>query len=145
MRNERETNTVRTSFSERTALVVAARESGRRAAALHLSDAGYRVSEAATPSEAMERAAAHRPDVVVLDVDLGAHDGIDLCRRIRARKDHGNPFVVLVLEPGTEARLFEAFLAGADDYVTRPFEPETLLTCVQRGARLVNAHRHEVA
>ncbi len=130
-----------------TALVVGARESLRRPAALALSEARFRVKEAATPGEAMARSRALRPHVIVLDVALGPHDGIELCRRLRVPSDHGTPLVVLVLDDATERPFLEASLVGADDFVTRPYAPTELARKVLAGLRrrAPAVHRREFA
>ena len=98
-----------------------------------LSDRGYRVTTAATGHEGLDAAAAHRPDIVVLDLGLPDLDGIEVCRRIRSWST--NPILVLSAD-GAEDRKVAALDAGADDYVTKPFSMPELL------ARLRVAERH---
>jgi two-component system KDP operon response regulator KdpE len=98
-----------------------------------LKSRGYRVTAAATGGAALEQAALHSPDVVVLDLGLPDIDGIEVCRRLREWSDV--PIIVLTAE-GAEQRKIAALDEGADDYVTKPFSVPELL------ARLRVALRH---
>ena len=60
-----------------------------------LSRAGYEVLEASTGMEGLEKARAHRPDVVLLDVVLPDISGIEACRQIKEDQDLKNIFVIL--------------------------------------------------
>lgn len=95
-----------------------------------LRDAGFVVVEAAGAAAALERAEAELPDLVVLDLNLGRDDGFELLPRLRARE--GNPRPVLVLSVrSAEEDVVRALDLGADDYLTKPFSPRTLLARVR--------------
>lgn len=95
-----------------------------------LRDAGFVVVEAAGAAAALERADAELPDLVVLDLNLGRDDGFELLPRLRARE--GNPRPVLVLSVrSAEEDVVRALDLGADDYLTKPFSPRTLLARVR--------------
>jgi two-component system response regulator MprA len=100
----------------------AVRESLRRALALE----GYQVELAADGDEALVRLAARaEPDAVVLDVLMPRLDGLEVCRRVRAR---GSRVPILMLTARTEVESRVAGLdAGADDYLPKPFALEELL------------------
>jgi two-component system, OmpR family, KDP operon response regulator KdpE len=84
---------------------------------------GAKVVEAATGSEGIDRAAAERPDLIILDLGLPDIAGADVCREIR--KWAGAPIMVLSARHSDEEKV--ALLdAGADDYVTKPFSPPEL-------------------
>ena len=84
---------------------------------------GARVIEAATGSEGIDRAAAERPDLIILDLGLPDVAGVDVCREIR--KWAGAPIMVLSARHSDEEKV--ALLdAGADDYVTKPFSTPEL-------------------
>jgi len=94
--------------------------------------AGYDCVEAATRDEAVSAALAHRPDAALLDVDLGEASGYEVCRELR--KEFGESLPIIFLS-GTRTETFDrvaGLLLGADDYVTKPFEPEELLARVRR-------------
>ncbi|WP_377273348.1 response regulator transcription factor [Peterkaempfera sp. SMS 1(5)a] len=100
----------------------------------YLARAGYLVDGAQDGPAALARAAAHRPDLVVLDLMLPGLDGIEVCRRLRAA-DHeaGRPPlpVVMLTARGEEADRILGLEVGADDYVTKPFSPRELVLRVQ--------------
>jgi len=93
---------------------------------------GYRVITAQDGDEAIRRAIAERPDLIVLDVRLPKKSGLEVCDHLR--HDPDDPFVPIVLvsaavEP--EMRL-QAFRRGADDYLSKPFSPKELIARVRR-------------
>ncbi|GMU65147.1 MAG: DNA-binding response regulator [Acidobacteriota bacterium] len=95
-----------------------------------LRDAGFVVVEAAGAAAALERAEAELPDLVVLDLNLGRDDGLEVLPQLRARE--GNPRPVLVLSVrAAEEDVVRALDLGADDYLTKPFSPRTLLARVR--------------
>ena len=90
---------------------------------------GYRVVEAATGEEGLEKAREHLPDLVVLDVMLPVIDGLEVCRRLRAS---GDELAILMLTARDEVRDKVAGLeAGADDYLAKPFVFEELVARVR--------------
>ena len=90
-----------------------------------LSLEGHRVVLAGRAMEALARAAADRPDLVVLDLGLPDRDGYHVLRELRAR---GNECPVLILSGRSlESDKVEGFRLGADDYVTKPFGALELL------------------
>lgn len=97
-----------------------------------LSD-GFAVQSAGTGEEALERIAAGRVDLVVLDVDMPGIGGIETCRRLRAA---GNRVPVIMLTGRTgEADTVDGLDAGANDYVTKPFAFSVLLARVRAQLR----------
>src|SRR4030095_4959570 len=91
----------------------------RRLLRTGLSGYGYQVMTAANGQEALVMAAQKTPDVVVLDISLGATpDGLQVCSRLREwSKD---PVIILSVH-GEEKTKVTALDAGADDYLTKPF------------------------
>ncbi|MBL8670144.1 MAG: response regulator [Alphaproteobacteria bacterium] len=96
---------------------------------------GYDMIEAATGAEALRRAAADAPDVVVLDLGLPDMDGKDVIRQLRAWSEV--PVIVLSARD-REAEKIEALDLGADDFVNKPFGIGELM------ARLRAALRHRL-
>ncbi len=107
-----------------------------------LRNAGYRVAEARTGSEALTQIATERPALVVLDVRLPDMSGFEVCRRIRS-----NPITrdIKVLHTSatfiTTDHKIEGLEAGADGYLTQPFEPQDLVATVRSLIRLHDAER----
>jgi two-component system KDP operon response regulator KdpE len=101
-----------------------------------------RVVEAATARDAVDLAAATRPSLIVLDLGLPDQPGIDVCREIRG----WSSAPIIVLSARHDDREKVALLdAGADDYITKPFNPDELrarVRAVLRRAHLAPAAGH---
>ena len=95
----------------------------RRSVKLALEDEGWSVDEAEHGEAALARFAGEAPDVVLIDVMLPGIDGFELCRRIRRGSDVP---IVMVTARGDTHDVVAGLEAGADDYVTKPFEPKEL-------------------
>lgn len=105
---------------------------------LYLHRAGYSVLAAGSGAEALETLEAHGPDLVVLDIGLPDIDGYSVCRQIRERDD--TPIVMLTARGEPRDRV-TGLQAGADDYVSKPFQPEELVLRVQAVLRRGNNRR----
>jgi two-component system KDP operon response regulator KdpE len=117
-----------------TVLVVEDDTSLRRALRTSLKARGFEVLEAPTAEEGLLLVADDRPDVVLLDLGLPDLDGIEALRRMRSFSDV--PVVVLTARDRQHDKI-EALDAGADDYVTKPFDVEELLARVRATLRRV--------
>ena len=95
----------------------------REQTALLLGDEGYDVDVAATGEEGLDRFEQRSPDCVLLDVMLPDRDGFDVCRRLRARSDV--PIIMVTARTDT-FDVVAGLEAGADEYVTKPFQPKEL-------------------
>jgi DNA-binding NarL/FixJ family response regulator len=104
----------------------------RELASAILSDAGYQPQVATTGKEALELADERRPAVVISDVLLPGPSGYELCRSLRQRFGESLPFILISGERTEPIDSVVAFLLGADDYLTKPFEIEELLARVHR-------------
>jgi two-component system, OmpR family, KDP operon response regulator KdpE len=103
-----------------------------RAMAVNLRARGYTVDVAATGEEALALAARHHPDVVVLDLGLPGIGGLDVIRGLRG----WTSVPVLILSARDDrANKVAALDAGADDYVTKPFDMEELLARLRASLR----------
>lgn len=102
----------------------------------YLHRAGYAVERAEDGPAALERFAAARPDLVVLDLMLPAMDGFEVCRRMRA---HGPVPVIMLTARGDEEDRILGLETGADDYVTKPFSPRELVLRVESVLRRAGA------
>jgi two-component system KDP operon response regulator KdpE len=114
----------------------------QRAVAPLLRSRGYEVEVVGTGADALKRAAAQPPDLIVLDLGLPDIEGAEICRRIRA----GSAVPIVVLSArGAEADKVMALDLGADDYVTKPFGPEELLARIRVALRRVMSTDQEPA
>jgi len=93
---------------------------------------GYEVSTATTGHAALDGVDRQPPQLIILDLGLPDMDGVEVCRRLR----EGRAIPILVLSArGAEQDKVAALDAGADDYVTKPFGAEELLSRVRVALR----------
>jgi two-component system alkaline phosphatase synthesis response regulator PhoP len=109
-------------------------------ARLYLEREGYRVGAVGNGKDALETVARLRPVLIVLDIMLPGMDGLEVCRRLRA---DNNPIPIIMLTARDEdVDKIIGLEMGADDYLTKPFNPRELVARVKamlrRGERLVN-------
>lgn len=109
-------------------LVVDDEESIRRFLRTTLQGYGYEVFDVENGADALKRAAADRPDLVILDLGLPDMSGNDVLIRLRERS--GMPVIILSAF-GREQEKVAAFDAGADDYLTKPFGMQELLARIR--------------
>lgn len=117
----------------------------RQLLAFALGKAGYDTAEAADGEAAVEAAEAGGVDLVVLDINMPRLDGLEACRRIRARAD--TPILFLSSRDEELDRILGIEL-GADDYVVKPFSPRELVArigAILRRARAAPAAPSSVA
>jgi two-component system phosphate regulon response regulator PhoB len=95
--------------------------------AYHLAKEGYRVSTAATGTEALRAAREERPDLVVLDLMLPGHSGYDVLTELRRRDETRDVGVLLLTARKEEADRIKGLTLGADDYLAKPFSPRELV------------------
>ena len=97
-----------------------------------LSGQGYGIRTAADGKQALQEMKGWSPDLVITDLRMPNMDGLELCRAIRA--ESRVPIIVLSVK-GEEAIKVESLDAGADDYVTKPFNVNELLARVRAALR----------
>ncbi len=93
-----------------------------------LTQAGFLVVKAADGPSAVRLFDAEGPDLVVLDINMPGASGFQVCEAIRARS--GVPIMMLTVR-SEEEDLVKALELGADDYLTKPFSPKTLLARIK--------------
>ena len=103
-----------------------------RALSVNLKALGYKIDAAQSGEEALQKAAAKRPDAVILDLGLPGIDGIDVIRGLRGWTEV--PIIVLTVREAERDKI-RALDAGADDYVTKPFGMGELLARLRAALR----------
>lgn len=93
---------------------------------------GYEVIEAENGKEALKRCEAAMPDLVLLDWDMPVMSGLDFVAALRRLQGGFRPKVVFCTSKDSAMDVHRAFEAGADEYVTKPFDRETLEAKLQR-------------
>ena len=103
----------------------------------HLERDGHQVTNASNGREALRMALEQQAQMVVSDWMMPELDGIQLCRSLRSTADGQGIYILLVTGREDEDRIVEAFTAGADEYVVKPFNPRILLARVRAGQRMI--------
>jgi two-component system phosphate regulon response regulator OmpR len=103
----------------------------------YLGGAGYRVRTAATGAAGLERLGAEPFDALVLDLSLPDMDGLEVCRKLRARWELP---VLMLTARGEPMDRVVGLEIGADDYLPKPFEPRELLARLKAILRRGRAH-----
>lgn len=101
---------------------------------LYLEKDGYQVLVAYDGLKALELARQKRPDLILLDLLLPGVDGLDVCRILQAESDV--PIIMLTAKTTDEDKLIGLEL-GADDYITKPFNPREVVARVRTVLRRV--------
>ena len=113
-------------------LVVDDEPSILRAVRINLDRHGYQVITAETGEQALEQAARHPVDLIVLDLGLPDLDGLEVVRQIRARTS--TPIIILSVREAERDKV-RALDVGADDYLTKPFGVDELLARIRVALR----------
>jgi DNA-binding response OmpR family regulator len=108
--------------------------------ALYLKNAGYEVRTASTGTDALASAQRDKPSLIVLDLMLPDIDGIEICRRIRQQSDV--PILMLTARDEDVDKII-GLEVGADDYMTKPFNPRELVARVKSILRRSSSARRE--
>ncbi len=93
-----------------------------------LSEAGYDLDTASNGREAVEKAKANVPDLILLDVVMPEMNGFEVCRALRADERTKNVPIILCTTRGESRNVEEGYKAGCSDYVTKPFLASELLS-----------------
>ena len=110
----------------------------RRLLRANLERFGHEVIETCNGREAWEKLRADAgPKLAVLDWMMPEVDGVQVCRQVRADEQLGYVYVILLTAKGRRDDLVEAFGAGVDDYLTKPFDPHELRSRLSVGERLL--------
>lgn len=108
----------------------------------YLTGHGFEVVQAESGATMRAAIAAHLPDVVLLDVNLGGEDGLSLARYLRERHDLG---IIMVTAAGEVVDRVVGLEVGADDYVAKPFDPRELMARLKSVLRRVKGGAGENA
>ena len=116
-------------------LVVEDQEDNRAILRDLLTSVGYEILEAVNGEEGVRVAAAHRPDLILMDIQLPVIDGYEATRRIKAQEPLRTIPIIAVTSYALSGDEQKARSAGCDDYVTKPFSPYQLLAVIRSHLR----------
>ncbi len=113
----------------------------------HLVRRGYTVDYATDGADGLRLAGSGNYDVIVLDLMLPDMDGVDVCRALRRRSGRATPVLMLTARDDMEDKV-AGLEAGADDYLTKPFDirelDARLRALIRRDRRSVSGHVYQV-
>jgi two-component system, cell cycle response regulator DivK len=112
-------------------LVIEDQEDNRRILRDLLTSAGYEPIEAVTGEDGVALAETHRPDLILMDIQLPGLDGYEATRRIKANPALRQIPIIAVTSYALSGDEVKAKAAGCDGYVTKPFSPRALLAKVR--------------
>jgi signal transduction histidine kinase len=133
---------VRSTFANALILSVDDNEASRYAIGRTLRQSGFRVIEAGTGADALRRAHADTPDLILLDVKLPDIDGFEVCRRLKDDSATAPiPVLQITATYSSTEHWAQALNAGADGYLTHPAEPMVLVATIRALLRAREAER----
>lgn len=103
----------------------------------------YRVHVATDGVAALELAGKVIPNLILLDLGIPKMDGIEVCRRLKSDNRLSQIPIIMVTAKGDEEDKISGLDLGADDYITKPFNPKELLARVRAQMRSRDPHSHE--
>jgi two-component system cell cycle response regulator len=106
-----------------------------------LSDEPYTLLFAKCGEEALRFFQEHRPAVVITDWMLPDSSGPELCQRIRSDAQNSYTYIILLTSMTEKDSVVKGLAAGADDYLTKPFDSSELLARIGVGRRIIALHR----
>lgn len=90
-------------------------------------DAGIELLSAGDGLEAWDFVQVERPDLIILDVTMPGLSGYEVCQRIKSDPDLSSAHVILLTARGQEADRLRSIEVGANEYITKPFDPDYLI------------------
>ena len=110
-----------------------------RFVALNLRLEGFEVTVANDGRDALDKALGMDPSLIVLDTMMPGMDGYEVCSRLRGERPGAQIPVIMLTAKSLAADRAMAFTAGADDWVTKPFDPADLVSKVKHHLHLQDA------
>jgi two-component system phosphate regulon response regulator PhoB len=98
----------------------------------NLKNAGFKVASAVDGPEALRKARAFAPDLIVLDLMLPGMDGLEVCKLLRKDPETASIAIIIVTAKAAEIDRVLGLEMGADDYITKPFSPRELVLRIKK-------------
>ncbi len=96
-----------------------------------LEDEGVEILMAEDGAQALEAIESEHPQLILLDVMMPHVNGFEVCQQVRTRDDIPRPYIILLTAKGQEYDRLRGNQVGADVYMTKPFNPDDLLSAVR--------------
>ncbi len=109
-----------------------------------LQEAGYEVESACCGQDALELLRTSAARMVITDWEMPGMNGLELCRAIRSECLPGYTYTIMLTSHGSPEQIVEGLSAGADDFITKPFNPAELTMRVRTGERILSLETREV-
>lgn len=93
---------------------------------------GYEVTTASDGDEALEAIGQHKPDLLLLDVMMPRKNGYQVCQLLREREDTADLKIIMLTARGRDVEREKGLSLGADDYITKPFSTQDVVTKVRQ-------------
>ncbi len=98
----------------------------------NLKKENYRIETALTGEDAIGKAVALRPNLILLDLMLPGIDGLEVCRKLKNDDKTSDIPIIMATAKSEEADIVTGLELGADDYITKPFSPKVLIARIRR-------------
>ena len=96
-----------------------------------MKQAGYDVRTASDGEEALAAIDADPPDLILLDVNMPTKNGFEVCETVRARNEWSHIRIIMLTAHGRDIEREKGLALGADDYITKPFATQEVVSKVQ--------------
>ena len=103
----------------------------------HLTVAGHSVRTATNGKQALATLAEAPADMIITDWKMPEMNGIELCGALRSAVATKSVYIIMLTGQGSEMERIEGFGAGADDYLTKPFDLSRLMASVRTGMQIL--------
>ena len=118
-------------MTKKTVLIVEDDEDIQQLVGYNLIKAGFRIEYADSGEQALEHVSRLHPDLILLDIMLPGMDGHEVCRILRRDQGSGEIPIIMMTAKGEETDVVVGLDLGADDYITKPFSPNVLVSRVK--------------
>lgn len=119
-------------MANETILIVEDSPTDMRLMTTPLREKGYRLVTAVDGEEALEKVNREHPDLIVLDVILPKKNGFQVCRQLKTSPDTKDIKIIMLTSKSQDSDRFWGLKQGADEYMTKPFEDEELLSTIAK-------------
>lgn len=99
---------------------------------LRLESVGYEILDAYDGKTGLDKAKEEKPDLILLDLMLPKMDGYQLCRILKFDEEYKRIPIIMLTARAQEKDKDQGMTCGADEYVAKPFEPNELVTVIQK-------------